>query len=392
MSSTNLHSKINSNESNQIHCDIDVKTSTENEKNENTYTNTNKRKQKMSTLLKIIIITSECVIVATAIIVPIVILTNKNEDNNTNTDIKTKQNEKPSKGDAKPTLGDLKPKINDAKPYKRTALKRINKNDSYLPNFEDSIILEKKFGSERLIDFSFCKLNHLYYYHYACESVNDSGWGCAWRSLQSALRFQLSLSNQKKDISFYNLFMNYGSKNKLMEIFKNMCKKENKDKILEILSKKEFAPFETRSGWAEPFISQLVLYDFGFVGDLILVNGYPGNSYAPKEVFDKTVTFFEFKEILKTHFNTTNPGPIVLDDSSVSIAIIGIKLNNYNENISIIIMDPHAIKNPLDGLYIITLDVNGRFIQIEPNNHILVSGSIYFSYNKTWMAYIPKTN
>ena len=32
MSSTNLQSKINSNESDQIPCDIDAKTSTENEK------------------------------------------------------------------------------------------------------------------------------------------------------------------------------------------------------------------------------------------------------------------------------------------------------------------------------------------------------------------------
>ena len=177
-----------------------------------------------------------------------------------------------------------------------------------------------------------------------------------------------------------------------MDIFKNMYKKENKDKILEILSKKEFAPFETRNGWAEPFISQLVLYDFGFEGDLILVNGYPSNSFAPKEVFDKTVSFKEFKEILKNHFNKANPGPIILDDSSVSITIIGIKLNNENGNISLIIMDPHAVKIPIDGLYIITLDAYGRFIQIEPNKHILVSAYIYFSKNKPWIAYIPKTN
>ena len=309
----------------------------------------------MSALLKIIIITSVCVIIATAIIVPFVILTNKNEDNNINNDIKMEQNEKPPKEDAKPILGVPKPKINNVKPYKRTALKKINKNDFYMSNFVDSFILEKKFGSERLFDFSFCELNHLYYYHYACESVDDSGWGCAWRSLQSALRFQLSLSNQKKDISFYNLFMKYGPKNKLMNIFKNMYKKENKNKILEILSKKEFAPFETINGWAEPFISQLVLYDFGFKGDLILVNGYPSKSFAPKEVFDKTVTFNQFKEILKNHFNKENPGPIILDDSIVSIAIIGIQLNNYNGNISLIIMDPHAVKSPMDGLYIITL-------------------------------------
>ena len=55
-------------------------------------------------------------------------------------------------------------------------------------------------------------------------------------------------------------------------------------------------------------------------------------------------------------------------------------------------MDPHAVKSPMDGLYIITLGEDGRFIQIEPNKHTLVSAYIYFSKNKPWMAYIPKTN
>ena len=127
---------------------------------------------------------------------------------------------------------------NNEKPYKRKILKRIEKNDSYLLNFSESNILQKKFGSERLNNFLFCNLSHLYFYHYTCESVDDLNWGCAWRNLQSTLRFQLSLSNQTKDISFYNLFMKYGQKELLMEIFKKMCKKENKDEIIEILSKK----------------------------------------------------------------------------------------------------------------------------------------------------------
>ncbi len=278
------------------------------------------------------------------------------------------------------------------KPYKREALKRINKNDSYLLDFSKSNILEKKFGPDKLNNFSFCNLSHLYFYHYTCESVDDLNWGCAWRSLQSSLRFQLSLSNQTKDISFYSLFMKYGPKNTLMEIFKKMCKKENKEEILEILSKKQFAPFENNNGWAEPFISQLVLYDFGFEGDLILVNGYPRNSYAPKEVFDKIVTFYVFKQILNNHFNNENPGPIILDDAIASTAIIGIEFNTDNGNISLMIMDPHAINNPRDGLYIISLDANGKRIQIEANNLILASNSIYFSDNKPWMVYIPKTN
>ena len=283
----------------------------------------------------------------------------------------------------------------EEKPYKRAKLERIDKTDSDMENFGESKFLEKKFGQERLKGFSFCNLSHLYYYHYVCESVNDLNWGCAWRSLQTALRFQLSLNNQKKDISFYNLFMKYGLKKTLMEIYEKLCKKENKEEIIKILSSKEFAPFENSDGWAEPFISQLVLYDFGFEGDLILVNDYPKNSYAPKEVFDKTVNFNEFKEILKKNFSQTSPPPLILDDSYVSISIIGIELNEGKEgkegNISLMIMDPHSTIKPEMGLYIITLDENGGFINIEPNGKVLVSPAIFFNKNKPWMVYIPKT-
>ena len=280
--------------------------------------------------------------------------------------------------------------MSSGKPYKRQALYRIDKTDSDLLNFSESKILEKKFGSERLQNFLFCDLSHLYFYYYGCESVNDIDWGCAWRSLQSALRFQLSLKNEDKgkDISFYTLFMKYGSKSVLMDIYKRM---NNNEKNLYLLNQKTFAPFENQNGWAEPFISQLVLYDFGFEGELILVNGYPNQSYAPKEVFEKIVDFKEFKEILKNHFKKENPAPIVMDDSVSSLGLIGVKFNEDNDNIELMIMDPHATNEPEKGLYIITLDEKGEFKQIEPGLLVLASQAVYFSGNKKWMIYIPKS-
>ena len=289
---------------------------------------------------------------------------------------------------------DNKPKDNqnEKAPYKRHKLIILPESENKVLNIEQSKLLEKIFGMNKIKEFSKVNLSHLYFYHYKCESVNDTNWGCAWRSMQTVLKYQLSLSNQNKNISFYNLFMKYGDKNTLIDIYKKMKNGQEIFEVLNILKNKVFAPFETESGWAEPFISQLVLYDFGFEGDLILVNGYPRNSYAPKEVFDKTVTFKEFKEIIKNHFNNANSGPIILDDAIASTAIIGIEFNTDNGNISLMIMDPRAINNPRDGLYIISLDANGKRIQIEPNNLILASNSIYFSDNKPWMVYIPKTN
>ena len=162
-------------------------------------------------------------------------------------------------------------------------------------------------------------------------------------------------ANKKEDISFYNLFIKYGSKDTLIEIFVKMSNKENKEEIINILSRKEFAPFKNSDGWAE----QLVLYDYGYEGDLTLVNGYPSRSYAQKEVFDKTVNFVEFKQILKNHFSQKNPDPIILDNIYASIGVIGIKFNEENENIDLMIMVPHDSGSAGKGLYIITLDKNG---------------------------------
>jgi hypothetical protein len=284
---------------------------------------------------------------------------------------------------------------NDIKIYKRETLLKLPETEKKLLNFQESKILENKFGINKIKEFDTVNLSHLYFFHYKCESVNDTNWGCAWRSMQSLLKYQLSLSNQNKDneISFYNLFMKYGSKDKLIEIFIKMKEGQNiEEKTLNVLLDKKFAPFETDSGWAEPFISQLVLYDFGFEGELLLINNYSNNNYAPKEVFSRTLNFNEFKEELKIHFKQDNPGPIIIDDSYSSLSIIGVKFDEENNNIELIIMDPHAVKYPEIGLYIIILNDIGEFVGIIPNEFVLCSRSVKFSDNKPWMAYIPKVN
>ena len=55
-------------------------------------------------------------------------------------------------------------------------------------------------------------------------------------------------------------------------------------------------------------------------------------------------------------------------------------------------MDPHAINKPEIGIYIITLDENGEFININPFEHVLASEAIMFSNKKPWMVYFPKSN
>ncbi len=285
---------------------------------------------------------------------------------------------------------------NEEKIYKRETLIRIPPSKTKVLNFQESNLLENKFGADKLKGFSTVNLSHLYFYHYSCESVDDYGWGCAWRSMQSVLKYQLSVTNQNKDneISFYNLFMKFGKKDTLIKLYEDMKKKQDmnkKEDISKPLKNKAFAPHDIDNGWAEPFISQLVLYDFGFQGELILINGYPKYYFAPKEVFEKPIELSEFEELLKNHFMQKNAGPIIMDDGYSSISVIGVKFDEENSNMELIIMDPHAINDPKIGLYIVKLNSsNGDFIEIIPNNHVCASVSVHFSDKKPWMIYVPE--
>ena len=271
------------------------------------------------------------------------------------------------------------------KQYKRKTLNILPDSVNKVLNMENSKLLSKRFGEEILKDFLIVNLSHLYFYYYNSESVLDCGWGCAWRSMQTLLKFQQSISGQNKDkeITFYNLFTNFGSKNFLLDTYKKM-----KNKNIEILQKTNFAPHENDSGWAEPFISQLISYHFGFEGELILINDYPPKSYAPKEVFDITINFNEFVSFLNEHFSKKNAGPIIIDDATSSICIIGIKYDNESQIMQLLIMDPHCVEKPEDGLYIIILDGEGNQLGTIPDEVKLASMSIFFN-QKNWMVFIP---
>ena len=280
----------------------------------------------------------------------------------------------------------------EIKPYKRAELIKLPESENNVLNIEQSELLQNKFSMDKLKEFSSVNLSYLYFYHYNCESVNDRDWGCAWRSMQTVLKYQLSLTNQNKDISFYNLFMKYGDKNNLIDIFKKMRKDQDISEIINKLKNKEFSPFEANSGCAEPFISQLVLSDFGFDGELFLINGYCNLNYAPEEVFTETIDFNKFKEKLKTHFSQINPGPIIIDDAYISVIIFGVKFNEENKSLELLIMDPHGVEEAEKGLYIIVLNEDGKYLDKIPKELVLASESVYFSDNKEWMVYIPKTN
>jgi hypothetical protein len=272
---------------------------------------------------------------------------------------------------------------NSTKPYFRPKLKELSKEKEkkpLTPN-ELDILFKEKFSE---IKFKKSNLKHLTQYYYNCESINDTNWGCAWRSLQTVLSYLLSIKKRKENISFKNLFLNYGKRDVLLNLYLKVYKKEEIPNYLNI----PFSPFENENGWAEPFISKLILFDFGFEGQLILINNYPFNAYAPEEVFDKIIKFEDFVNLLDEHFNHENSTPVIIDDSIVSVIISGIK--KENDFIYFIILDPHIRDDDKGekGVYFIKLNKNGYF-DFEENPQPTILGQTLCFDEKSWMVFIP---
>lgn len=252
-------------------------------------------------------------------------------------------------------------------------------------------IFNHRFG-ERMQGFKTVNLSYLNYYYYNCESINDFNWGCAWRSMQTCLDYELNKSstNKKhdKNIGFKNLFNSFCQRNVLINLWKKMKGIEE----IPGFFNKEIFPCENGCGWAEPFISQLVLFSYGFKGDLILINDYNKCNYAPREVFKDTKDFIWLQVFLNNYFeDENNKGPIIIDDSRISCCIIGAKL--LPDSIELLIMDPHIISDVEEGIYIVKLSKEGECKDIYPKERVLrTSRCIFFNNNKPWMFFIPKNN
>ena len=229
------------------------------------------------------------------------------------------------------------------------------------------------------------------YYGYNVESIIDYGWGCAWRCIQMMLYHHLVDTNKTSlMLSFKDLFNQFGSKAVLVDIYKKMNNLETAPAFLE---EKKFAPHDLSSGWAEPFIGQLVLSSFGKQCQLALINGYPVEANAHVDAFPKEpLTFDQFIQLLLKHFKGSNPGPVMIDDATFSICIIGIGINKGLINLWI--ADPHinTTGDASVGLCTVTLDKEGKLLKssVTPDQekflyHKGASSRIYFN-TKPWMV------
>lgn len=231
------------------------------------------------------------------------------------------------------------------------------------------------------------------FYAYNAEGIRDYGWGCAWRAIQT------SLSSYGIKTSFANLFHLFGPLQNLQRIYKDKYPGDN------LHSSEKFSPYEISSGWAEPFIGEMVMHFYGISSNLESINGIPNSCNAPHSVFhNPPITFAAFKKRLENHFQSENVAPVMIDDGTFAFNIIGIGCKD--SNVILWIADPHIKegtnrypngKTP-NGLYLITLNRLGEQIECslddgdqhqKPNMFREKSYKELFFNNKFWMVLFP---
>lgn len=279
------------------------------------------------------------------------------------------------------------------KPYKRALLIDLvdgKKKGVYSPS--DCL---QVFTSKFTFPYTSVNLKYLSFYYYDCESVHDFGWGCAWRVIQTCLSYLLSCSSQLNSsigVSLKNLFMTYGARSKLESLYIKTYQPENPN-LPDYISNRNFCPFESMDGWAEPFIGKLIMSDYGFEGELLLINSYNEQAYTPKEVFSRIISFQDFIEMVKEHFEKEDASPIMIDDTIVTLCIggIGKEEADGDDAIRFIILDPH-VKNDRkgeQGIYYIIIEKNGEYKMTKNKQETILGNRLRFN-NKGWMVFIPK--
>ena len=275
-------------------------------------------------------------------------------------------------------------------PYKCPPLIDLSpeKEKKILPPSECTSLFSQFSFSHKSIDPS-----HLYFFYYDCESIHDYGWGCAWRALQTTLRFLLAQSNKytnSTDMTYKTLFMKYGERQMLEELYIKEYQPGN-TVLPDYIVNTKFCPFESMKGWAEPFIAKLVISDFGFKGELLLVNNAIEQAYAPKEVFNRVITFYDFVEMVKKHFENPKAAPIIIDDSLVCLCIggVGKEESDGDDAIRFIMLDPHVRQNNTgdSGIYYVVIEKDGTFKKEKNKQHNILGHLLHFK--KGWMVYIP---
>jgi hypothetical protein len=223
------------------------------------------------------------------------------------------------------------------------------------------------------------------FYPFNSEGIVDHGWGCAWRCIQTIL------SSYNIQMGFEEIFEKFGSRTALGPLYALKYGDE------ELPFEKPWVPHETELGWAEPFIGQMALQFCGIDSELETLNGFPA-CHTPKQVFHNApLNFLEFQKRLTTHFAVADAPPVMIDNGTYALNIIGISV--YPTNITLRIADPHIENSAASsaGLYSVDLDQEGKFLESRVVNKSLLfsNGSVLnalsFDGSRKWMILFPGT-
>jgi hypothetical protein len=211
--------------------------------------------------------------------------------------------------------------------------------------------------------FPFCAKDH------ASRSINDRGWGCAWRSIQICLSGIVGVARVPH---LEELFARFGSREVLEGIYQNYCQASGLADCCPIRDH-WMAPWEHASGWAEPFVGWALLTHLGFQADLDLLNDLPRRAdggkgcYSPADVFHQPpLSFAAFRQKLEAHFSQENAAPVIIDNGCYTITIIGIGFDEASGHTTLWLADPHVevgVKPEGDlttGLYTMRFDASGK--------------------------------
>lgn len=194
---------------------------------------------------------------------------------------------------------------------------------------------------------------HTSFFHGNCDEVNDLGWGCAWRCIQTCA------SSLGKFPSFMQLYDTY-----------------------------RLDPKSTKE-WAEPGYGKRYLDDQGIPSQLALYNKDRGTSKTPEEQCEKIKGFPALRDRLIAHFQKYGT-PVMIDDVSYAMTIVGIRVNAAGETI-LFMADPHK-RNRESGLYSVVVNSEGQQIAttgIDDGRNGLKTAALAH-FNKGWMLLFPQ--
>jgi len=199
---------------------------------------------------------------------------------------------------------------------------------------------------------------NMQHYAYTSEGVEDTSWGCAWRAIQTMLSSYYH-GNTASIPGFQELYKKYCTHEFMQEQFAKIYPSEAKT------THDWKAPEDDWHMWADPFVARIILSDLTVDATLYSVQNAP--RVLSPNVNDGNVTFPQFREKLVEHFQKQG-FPLVIDNGKFALNILGVGTSDDGKT-HLLIGDPHLLfereDHPLNGLYVVTLDQEGRQIAYD---------------------------